>query len=258
MSRDFYDEEMSRKQEAMAATPDMQAQRKAVLAALSLRPGERVLEVGAGNGIMAREMLDAVGPAGAVTGLDAAAPMVAMASALCPGASFVEGDAQRLPFRDASFDAATAAQLLCFLPEPDRALGELHRVLRPGGRIVLLDTDWGSLVWNSHAPSLMARAVAAYTRPYADPHVPRTLSRRLAAVGFRVTGRETLTVLNWAPAPDNYAGQTTGFMESIAAAAEDFTAADWDAWVADQNAVAQAGEYMFSLNRYIFSAVREP
>lgn len=257
MSGAFYDEEMCRKQEVLAATPDMQAQRRAILAALALNPGEVVLDLGAGNGIMAREMVDAVGPFGAVTGLDAAAPMVAMARALCPGGRFVQGDAADLPFEDASFDAVSAAQLLCFLPDPDRALREMHRVLRPGGRLVILDTDWSSLVWNSNSPDLMARAVDVYTRPYADAHVPRTLSRRLAAAGFQVTGRDTLTVLNWTPGPDNYAALTTSFLESIAASSQDFSRADWNAWVADQKAVAEAGEYMFSLNRYLFSATRD-
>lgn len=256
MSKDFYDEEMSRKQEALAATPDMRGQRRAILAAMELGPGEAVLDLGAGNGIMAREMLEIVGPSGSVTGLDAAAPMVAMAREVCPRASFVQGDASELPFEDASFDVVTAAQLLCFLPDQDRALKEIHRVLRPGGRIVVLDTDWGSLVWNSYKPDLMAKAVDIYTRPYADAYVPRTLSRRLRAAGFGNISCNTMTVLNWTPGPDNYAELTTSFLQSIAAASDDFSDDDWQRWVADQEAVAAAGEYMFSLNRYIFSAQR--
>lgn len=256
MTNDFYDEKMSRTQEAMAATPDMMAQRRAVLAAMSLKPGERVLDVGAGNGIMAREVLDHIGPSGTVSGLDSAAPMVAMARVLCPQGSFVEGDASDLPFEDASFDCVTAAQLICFLPDPDRALREMYRVLRPEGRVVILDTDWGSLVWNAFQPELMAKAIKVYTRPYADPHVPRTLSRRLGAAGFTEVGCDTLTVLNWTPGPDNYAELTTSFMEAIGATSGDFSEDDWQEWARDQRAVASAGEYMFSLNRYIFNAKR--
>lgn len=256
MSDEFYDEEMSRTQEALAATPDMQAQRKAIMKAMALAPGEAVLDVGAGNGIMVREILEQVGPSGSASGLDAATPMVAMARELCPGGNFIQGDATQLPYEDATFDVVTAAQLVCFLPDPNRALQEMHRVLRPGGRIVILDTDWGSLVWNSFEPKLMAKAIDVYTRPYADPHVPRTMSKRLKAVGFDHIGCETLTVLNWTPGPDNYAELTTSFMEAIGAASDDFSDADWRDWSEDQKAVADAGEYMFSLNRYIFSARR--
>jgi ubiquinone/menaquinone biosynthesis C-methylase UbiE len=256
MPENFYDEEMSRKQEALAATPDMRAQRLAMLTRLALKSGEAVLDVGAGNGIMARDMLDIVGASGSVTGLDSAPPMIAMASALCPGGTFVQGDASDLPFGDGSFDVVTAAQLICFLTDPDRALREMRRVLRPKGRVVILDTDWDSLVWNSHDPGLMAKAMDLYTRPYVDAHVPRTLSRRLAAAGFDVTARDTLTVLNWTPGPDNYAELTASFMESIATASAEFSDSEWRRWKEDQKAVANAGEYMFSLNRYIFSAKR--
>ncbi|MCU9839024.1 methyltransferase domain-containing protein [Ruegeria sp. WL0004] len=254
MPQGFYDAEMSRKQEALAATPDMQAQRRVILDHLALKPGEAVLDIGSGNGIMARDMLGIVGRSGSVTGLDAAEPMIAMARALCPGGKFVRGDACELPFDDCSFDAVTAAQLLCFLPDPDAALREMRRVLRPDGRLVILDTDWGSLVWNARDPDLMAKAMRIYIRPYADAYLPRTLSRRLRAAGFAVTVRETLTVLNWTPGPDNYAQLTASFMESITAAAADFSDEDWRCWQEDQKAVAEAGDYMFSLNRYIFDA----
>lgn len=256
MSDGFYDEEMSRTQEALAATSDMQAQRQAILTEMALSPGEDVLDVGAGNGIMVRDILEQVGPSGSGSGLDAAAPMVTMARELCPAGNFVQGDALDLPFEDKSFDVVTAAQLLCFLPDPNQALKEMHRVLRPRGRIVILDTDWGSLVWNSYKPALMAKAIAVYTKPYADAHVPRTLSKRLNDTGFDDVGCETLTVLNWRPGPDNYAQLTASFLESIGAASDEFSDADWQNWVEDQKAVADAGEYMFSLNRYIFLASR--
>lgn len=256
MSDDFYDEEMSRTQEALAATRDMQAQRQAILTAMALGPGEDVLDVGTGNGVMVRDILEQVGPSGSASGLDAAAPMVAMARKLCPSGDFVQGGASALPFKDECFDVVTAAQLLCFLPDQNQALKEMHRVLRPGGRIVILDTDWDSLVWNSYKPALMAKAIAVYTQPYADAHVPRTLTKRLIETGFDDVGCDTLSVLNWEPGPDNYAQLTASFLESVGAASNEFSDVDWRDWVEDQKAVTDAGEYMFSLNRYIFSANR--
>jgi hypothetical protein len=61
-------------------------------------------------------------------------------------------------------------------------------------------------------------------------------------------------VLNWTPGPDNYAALTTSFLESISPTSEDFSEVDWKAWLADQKAVTEAGEYMFSLNRYMLNA----
>ena len=101
----------------------------------------------------------------------------------------------------------------------------------------------------------MDRVVALLTSPYADAHVPRTLSRRLAATGFAITDRRTLTVLNWEPHPDSFSRLTAvGFIKPLMESSHDFTDEHWEAWDEDQRETAEAGEYMFSLNRYIFCA----
>ena len=254
MAGQFYDTAMSQRQEALAATPDMVAQRNALIAALDPKPGEAAADIGAGNGFLLRDLLDKVGATGRVAGVDGSEAMVEMAGHVCPEAELHLADAADLPLDDGAFDAATAAQLLCFLPEPDRALAEMARILRPGGRLAILDSDWGSLVWNCRDRALMDRTVALLTGEYADAHVPRSLSRRLEAAGFRITARRSFAVLNWAPDAESYAGQTAGFVEAMMAASPDFTADDWAAFQADQQAVAEAGEFMFSLNRYVFCA----
>ncbi len=134
MGKQFYDEDMARQQEKLAATPDMAAQRLVMLNVLDLKDGERVLDVGSGNGIFVREMLSVVGESGHVCGVDSAEPMVSMATALCPSGQFLQGDATDLPVEDSSFDVVTASQVLCFVSAINKALSEMFRVLKPGGR----------------------------------------------------------------------------------------------------------------------------
>lgn len=257
MSEQFYDEDKSRQQEKVAATPDMVAQRRAMLELLDLQEGEHVLDVGSGNGIFAREILETVTDSGHVCGIDSAEPMVAMATDICPAGKFLQGDATDLPVEDLSFDVVTASQVLCFVSDIDKALSEMFRVLKSGGRLVILDSDWGSLVWNCRDRALMDRVVRMMTGPpYADAHVPRTLSRRLVSTGFQITDRHAFSVLNWEPNADSYSRQLVGFIKPMMESSDAFTEKDWDAWDADQIATAEAGEYMFSLNRYIFTAVK--
>jgi arsenite methyltransferase len=256
MTQQFYNKDMARQQEKLAATPDMAGQRGALLEMLDVSEGQHVLDVGSGNGILVREMLEIVGPSGRVCGVDTSEPMVEMATAICPNGTFFKANATDLPFEDQSFDAVTASQLLCFVAEVDKALAEMFRVLRPGGRLVILDSDWGSLVWHTRHPSLMNRIIELLTGPYADAHIPRTLSRRLTKAGFCIKERTAFAIVNWEPAPDTYARQTAGFVESMMAASDAFTQEDWTTWSADQEAIAQAGEYLFSLNRYLFHAER--
>jgi ubiquinone/menaquinone biosynthesis C-methylase UbiE len=256
MTEQFYDEDMARQQVKVAATPDMVAQRQVMLDLLDLKEGEQVLDVGSGNGIFAREMLETVTDSGHVCGVDSAEPMVGMATSLCPTGRFLQGDATELPVEDLSFDVVTASQVLCFVSDVDKALSEMFRALRPGGRLVILDTDWGSLVWNCRNQALMDRVIAMMTGVYSDAHIPRTLSRRLVATGFQITDQCAFSVLNWEPDADCYSRQLVGFIKPMMEASDDFTESDWDAWDADQTAAAEAGEYMFSLNRYIFTAIK--
>ena len=196
MTDRYWSEDRAEEQAKAAATPEMVTQRRAMVDALALRKGERVLEVGSGNGVLAREMLEIVGASGHVCGVDSSGPMIESARAACPNGRFIEGDAIDLPVEDMSFDVVTASQLLCFIANVDKALSEMFRVLRHGGRLVILDSDWGSLVWNCRDRALMDRVIKLLTDIYADAHVPRTLSRRLTAAGFAITDRRTLTVLN--------------------------------------------------------------
>ena len=247
---------MARQWEKVAATPDMLAQRKTVIERLNLKPGESVLDVGSGNGIFARDISEMVGPTGTVCGVDNAEAMVNLAKGTCPAGEFLQADATDLSQADETIDVVTATALLCFVVDVDRALREFWRVLKHGGRVVLLETDWRSLLWNCRDEALMRRAIDLFTGPLVDVSIPRTLSRRLTGAGFEITDRRTITVLNWEPDPDSYSQQTVGFIKSMMEASPNFTADDWKTWNDDQKSTADAGEFMLSVNRYIFSAVK--
>src|SRR3954469_4237468 len=103
-----------------------------LLDAAGVRSGTRLLDVACGPGPCAA----AAAARGAVpVGLDMAVGMVAAARARHPELEFRQGDAERLPFADASFDAVVAGFVVNHLPRPESALAECARVLRPGGRV---------------------------------------------------------------------------------------------------------------------------
>jgi demethylmenaquinone methyltransferase / 2-methoxy-6-polyprenyl-1,4-benzoquinol methylase len=106
----------------------------------ALRPGERVLDVATGTGDLAFLEQAAVGPQGQVVGVDSCAPMLQVARRRQRGAvEFQEGDAMDLRFPDASFDVVTIGFGLRNVADRGQALREFRRVLRPGGRLMVLD-----------------------------------------------------------------------------------------------------------------------
>lgn len=108
--------------------------------ALAARPRERILDVGCGTGL-ALARIAAEMPTARLAGIDLTPEMLAYARRRLPAAAHLaHTDARRLPFADASFDAALSLSMLHYLDDPAAALSEMTRVLAPGGRLIV--TDW--------------------------------------------------------------------------------------------------------------------
>jgi arsenite methyltransferase len=138
-----FDQETSRKVELLYLTPDVVAQRCEVLKALELTYGERVLDIGSGPGLLAYDVAASVGPEGRVCGIDISEDMLARSRKRCaeqPWTEFQIADATNLPYPDDTFDAAVSTQVYEYVADIPRALAELYRVMRKGGRVVVLDT----------------------------------------------------------------------------------------------------------------------
>jgi ubiquinone/menaquinone biosynthesis C-methylase UbiE len=167
---------------------------------LPVAGGSSILDVGSGLGILAFELAANVGLE--VQGVDIDARFVKHSIELCDrlrtqqlftdGAEieFSEGDIRDLAFGNDSFDLAFIRELLQFLPDSVQALGELHRVVKPGGYACVSDTDDQlHITWPAHSPPL-ARLVGAvsdiqYSRG-GDRQCGRKLSTYLRQVGFEI------------------------------------------------------------------------
>lgn len=126
---------------------------------MRIEAGNRVLDVGCGTGTVTRTMAERVGSGGQVVGLDPSSAMLAEArgQAKAPEAAnlvWVEGDGEHLPFADGQFDRVTAQFSLRNMTDWVQGLSEMIRVLKPGGRLVVLEvvqptSAWGAIAWHS-------------------------------------------------------------------------------------------------------------
>lgn len=255
-----FDEASARRVEKSYLTLDIIEQRRQVIAALALQPGESVLDIGSGPGLLSVEMAATVGLRGRVAGTDISQSMLDMAAARAIPAdaapvTFHRAGAEALPFPDVSFDVAVSTQVLEYVEDIPVALAEMLRVLRPGGRALVLDTDWDSVVWHSGDVPRMRRVLTTWDEHLVDPHLPRTLLGSLQQAGFTVEAPWIIPLLNVGYAEDTYSGGLIPTIAAYVAGHGGLTVDDVEEWAAELRALGPA--YFFSLNRYVFLA-RKP
>jgi SAM-dependent methyltransferase len=172
--------------DAAIAHPSTEPYRHEVISLLQPHLGEHILEVGCGTGEELRALLPLVGSAGRLVGIDNSQTMVEEARRRSQHTriDFVVGDAHALEVQSGTFDAARAARTFQHLEDPRRALAELARVVRPGGRVVLAEPDWDTLVIDSPDQDLTRQLIHGHADSIRQPWIGRQLPALFEDVGL--------------------------------------------------------------------------
>lgn len=259
MSQLVFDEEMANKLDAMYQTRDVLRRRALVRKALAARPRERIIDVGCGPGFFVAELLEEVGPEGSVLGVDTADAMLGMAAKRCEGhanASFAKADATSLPAADGSFNAAVTVQVMEYVPDVGAALAEIHRVLRPGGRVVVWDVDWSTLSWYTTDAERMERAKDAYDRHLTHPALPQRLTALLRAAGFDGVQMEGHVFATNTIDPQAYLCMNMPLFLEFVGSQEAFGPEAAKALEKEQHELGERGEFYGSVTQFCFAARR--
>jgi ubiquinone/menaquinone biosynthesis C-methylase UbiE len=253
-----FDADVARRIDATYATQDITATRVAAFRAAAPRTRETALDIGCGPGYLTRELAVAVETSGHIVGVDASESMLELARRRCAGLGQVRlerADALELPVGDAAVDVACVMQVYCYVKELQRALTELHRVLRPGGRAVILDSDVSGVVWESQNRERMQKVLRAYDAHAAWPDLPRVLPRRLRHAGFELERCEKVPFLTLDYHPNTYVFGLARFIRQFVVG-NGFPADEADAWLAEFDALEKERGFFFSMDRFLFVARR--
>ena len=259
MSGLVFDERLSRQIESMYSARDFRRRRELVHELLRAEPGERILDVGCGPGFYVAELLERVGQDGSVIGVDSSPQMLELAARRCAGVAnvtFREGPATALPLEDASVDAALSVQVMEYVGAVDLALEELHRVVRPGGRVVIWDVDWSTVSWHSDAPDRMDEMLREFDAHLAHPTLPRTLAARLRAAGFEDVTAEGHAFTAIELTPDAYGAAILPLIEDFVAHRDLPGAEEAHAWAAEQRELDERGRFFFACIQFGFAVRR--
>lgn len=161
-----------------------------VSTAAGIAPGQRVLDVACGTGVLARTVQATVGRTGSVVGVDINDAMLEVARQAATGVEWRNGEAEALPFPDGDFDAVVSQFGLMFFRDRSAAVGEMRRVLREGGRAAVavwgaIDTSPGYAALAALLADLFGKQAAESLRAPFAMGDPAALTALLGDAGFR-------------------------------------------------------------------------
>lgn len=228
---------------------------------LRLDRSARVLEVGCGTGAMLRSLARRAGFDGSAIGIDQspafieAAGRFAAAEGVADRLRFEVGDAHRMAFPDASFDAVIVNTVMSHVGDPGAVMAELARVLRPGGKLVIFDGDYASLTYayaDAGLGQLMDKALAEAT--FNNPRIMRDLARLLRAHGLELLSAwgDAVTEIGSASFFKSFADTYLSYVIDAGFLA----AEDVKAWHAYQQRAMEDGTFFAGCIYYTFIAGR--
>ncbi len=256
-----FDAGMVARLDKLYSSPQIIEQRVRFRATVAARPGEVGLDVGCGVGHLTCELAKEVTPAGRVIAIDTSREMVDASRARVAREELGDcvevriGNATSLEFPDESLDFVVGVQVYSYVPDVARALQEAARVLRKGGRLLILESDWDMCIWESQDRLFTRRMVDARAGHFAHPYLPRQLHRHFRAAGLTLAKADAFTIIETRYDPDSFGAGLIG-MARDAAVQHGVTAAEAAAWEEDLRSRDADGEYFFCMNRFILAATK--
>lgn len=228
--------------------------KRSTYAALRIGPGDQVLDLGCGPATDTIALGLIVGETGQVAGVDYDLAMLEAAKERTATAgvdgwvSHLQADAVALPFAAGYFDACRSERLFQHLPDPMAALSEMVRVTKPGGRVVILDPDWGSLSIDM-ADTALERKFAHFHAESAlhNGYSGRSLYRLFQRAGLKVIDEQIFPIVTHHSAVLTQSLQAeTAWDRALAEGA--LTAEDRQRWFGQLARADQEGEFFASVN----------
>ncbi len=254
-----YNDEGSKKTERAYLSPEIVRQRERTLEVINPQNGEQIVDVGCGPGLLAHRLAEAVGSEGQVLGVDSSSSMIALAEDRCSelsNVSFVESDATELTIDDASADAVVCTQVLLYVDDVKKAIAEFSRILKPGRRVIIMETDWRSAVLHSDDEVLTEKIIEAWDRAVPSPRLPARRGPLLREAGFSSVQIDAIPIISTSAVMDEYAMSMATQCAHAAREQGVIDKSQGREWIGSLEQLGAEDAFFFCVNRFLFSAVK--
>lgn len=254
-----YNKEEARRTELAYGSPEVVRQRRRSVEIIGPSLGEQIVDIGCGPGLLVVDLASRVGDFGTVVGIDSSPAMIELATRRCAGvgnAELRQGDATKLDLGDESMDVAICTQVLLYVDDFAAAITEMYRVLKPGGRVYILETDWRSTVLHSNDEPLTEKIIEAWDKAVPSPRLPARLFAELRAAGFSAVNVEAIPMISTTCEAGGFSRST---VEQCARSATEQGTISKDQglqWVSELVELGRQNRYFFCVNRFLFSALK--
>jgi len=246
--------------EERSQAPDIREVNRKFCELVSAKPGERLLEVGSGSGLLCRMLSRQLKPQGSIVGLDISPEMTiearkyALAEGIGPEVAFNTGAAEALPYPDASFDGVIAARLLLHAADPEMVIREAKRVVKPGGRVMVMDWDFDTVAVD-HPNRELTRRLLHWR---SDQHGGNNWSGRQLWRHMQHTGFQSLSVY---PLVSVVHSEVEGLTQSLWRAAQvayeagAISASEREGWEAYLKSQIRTGSFFASIVYFVVKGI---
>jgi ubiquinone/menaquinone biosynthesis C-methylase UbiE len=221
---------------------DVKRLRGEIVERMQLAPGSKVLDVGCGIGGATAALADVVGPSGLAAGVDISSALIEVASRRAvnrQGLEYRVGDASAIPYPDAFFDAARSERVFLYLPDRARVIREMMRVVKPTGRLYIVDTDIDATAIYSTKQVLTRKMTSLVAAGMPNPNSARELPALARRAGLRDIKVETFG------GSTPYEFLKLAVSGALLKAAEQglVSRAEVDEWLGEQAALHSSGDF---------------
>lgn len=209
----------------------------------SIAAGQKVLDLGCGIGGATLHLAEIVGQGGLAAGVDISAALLEVATRRAKDQAAVEfrlGDAAAIPYPDGFFDAARSERVFLYLPDRLAVLREMKRVVKRGGRVCLIDTDFDSLAIYSANPALTRKMTAVVAATLPNPNSARELPTLAKRAGLKDIRTEAVALTS----PYEFLDRAMSGALRKAAEQGIVAASEVESWLAEQASLQASGDFL--------------